>query len=283
MVHESRADKHALAVAWSILIVVATAAAEAPNAAGTHRMGEGWRTNSVSLNGEWEFSPGDGSERAETPEGASRLRWKTVTLPGPFMPWSQEAANETKVIWARRSFRATPAQAQGMAVLRWNRIACGAAAFLNGRKVGENEPTGPFQGIVPAGVLRAGDNQIMLRIRGAAGVPRSRSGNALIPAGFGVGMPEVTDDIWIDFADAAYMKWVLAMPDLAGSRVKIRVTPTGRDRLEDLEIVAQVRSWPDGAVLGTGRTSAWLASTAEPPGGEHFFVEVPMPGFKPWT
>ena len=86
-------------------------------------------------------------------------------------------------------------------MLRWNRIASGAAAFINGQKVGENEPTGPFQVIVPAGVLRPGENQIVLKIRGAAGVRRSQSGNALIPAGFGVGMPEVTDDVWIDFAD----------------------------------------------------------------------------------
>ena len=283
MVHESRARKHAFAVVWSILIVVATATAETPNAIGTHRMWEGWRANSVSLNGEWEFSPGDGNERAETSEGTSRLHWKTVTLPGPFMPWSQEAANETKVIWARRSFRVTATQAQGMAVLRWNRIACGAVAFLNGRKVGENEPTGPFQGIVPAGVLRTGDNQIVLRIRGAAGVPRSRSGNALIPVGFGVGMPEVTDDVWIDFADMAYMKWMLAIPDLAGSRVKIRVTPAGTDRLDDLEIVALVKSWPDGEVLGEGQVPAKLTPSSDPFGGERFFVEVPMPGFKPWT
>jgi hypothetical protein len=48
-------------------------------------------------------------------------------------------------------------------------------------------------------------------------VRRSQSGNALIPAGFGVGMPEVNDDVWIDFADTAYMKWVLALPDLAGN------------------------------------------------------------------
>ena len=48
----------------------------------------------------------------------------------------------------------TPTQAQGLAVLRWNRIACGAVAFINGQKVGENEPTGPFQVIVPPGVLR---------------------------------------------------------------------------------------------------------------------------------
>ena len=49
----------------------------------------------------------------------------------------------------------------------------------------------------------------------------------LIPAGFGVGLPEVTDDVWMDFADTAYMKWILALPDLAQQRVKIRVTPTG--------------------------------------------------------
>ena len=172
---------------------------------------------------------------------------------------------------------------QGLAVLRWNRIACGAAAFINGQKVGENEPTGPFQVIVPAGVLRPGDNQIVLKIRGAAGVPKSRSGHALIPAGFGVGMPEVTDDIWIDFADTAYMKWVLALPDLAGGRVKIRVTPTGSERLDDLKIVAQVKSWPDGKVMGEGQAPARLTPSPDPLGGEHFFVEVPMPGFQPWT
>ncbi len=239
--------------------------------------------NSVLLNGNWEFAPGDGSEQAGTSDGASRLHWKAVVLPGPFMPWSREAANQTKYVWARRSFTVTPAQARGLAVLRWNRIACGAAAFLNGQKVGENEPTGPFQVIVPAGVLRPGDNQIVLRIRGAAGVPKSRSGNALIPAGFGVGMPEVTDDVWMDFADTAYMKWVLALPDLAGSRVKIRVTPAGPDRLDDLRIVAQVKSWPEGMVLGEGRVSARLMPSPDPLGGEHFFVEVPMPGFQPWT
>ncbi len=244
---------------------------------------EGRRADSVLLNGDWEFSTGDGSERAESLDGAGRLHWKAVTLPGPFMPYSQEAANQTKVVWARRSFAVTADQVGGLAVLRWNRIACGAAAFINGRKVGENEPTGPFQVIVPAGVLKPGDNQIVLRIRGAAGVPRSRSGSALIPAGFGVGMPEVTDDVWMDFADAAYMKWVLALPDLAGSRVKIRVTPTGTERLDDLKIVAQVKSWPDEKVMGQGQASARLTPNPDRLAGDHFYVEAPMPGFKPWT
>ena len=247
------------------------------------RESEGSRANSLLLNGAWEWALGEGDEGAETAAGEQKLRWRQVTLPGPFMAWNQEVANQTKFVWARRSFEVTPAQAKGLAVLRWNRIGSGAAAFINGQKVGENEPTGPFQVIVPAGVLRAGENQIVLKIRGAAGVRRSRSGNPLIPAGFGVGMPEVTDDVWIDFADTAYLKRVLALPDLAGSRVKIRVTPTGTQRLDDLKIVAQAKSWPDGKVLGEGQASARLVPDPDPLRGEHFFVEVPMQGFQPWT
>lgn len=244
---------------------------------------EGSRANSVLLNGRWEFAVGDGSEGADTAAGQGTIRWREVKLPGPFMRWSQEAAHQTKYVWARRSFDVTPAQAKSLAVLRWNRIACGAEAFINGRKVGENEPTGPYQALVPTGVLKAGKNQIVLKIRGAAAVRRSHSGNALIPAGFGVGMPEVADDVWIDFAAAAYMKWVLAMPDLAGRRVKIRVTPTGIERLDDLKIVAEVKSWPDGKVMGEGEVPARLVPDSDPLGGEHFFVDVPMLSFQPWT
>ena len=244
---------------------------------------EGQRANSVLLNGQWEFAKGSGDERAETAPGQQKLNWQPVTLPGPFMKWNQEAANQTKCAWARRSFTVAPEQAEGLAVLRWNRIANGAAAFVNGQKVGENEPTGPYQVILPQGVLKAGENQIVLKIRGAAGVRRSKSGNALIPAGFGVGLPEVTDDIWIDFAHSAYMKWVLAMPDLATSRVKIRVTPTGAQRVDGLHIVAQVKPSSAGNVMGTGQTPARLVPDPDPLGGEHFFVEVPMPGFSPWT
>lgn len=244
---------------------------------------EGARQNSVLLNGHWEFARGDGDERAETAAGQRNLPWQPITLPGPFMKWNHEAANQTKFVWARRGFQVTGAQAESLAVLRWNRIACGATAFINGQNVGENEPTGPFQVIVPAGVLKPGDNQIVLQIRGAAGVRRSKSGSALIPAGFGVGMPEVTDDVWIDFADAAYVKWAMALPDVAGSRVKIRVTPTGKTRVDDLKIVAQVKAWPDGKLMGEGHTSARLVPDPDPLGGEHFFVDVPMPGFEPWT
>ena len=248
---------------------------------------EGRRANSVLLNGVWEFALGEGDECAEIPEGQAKLKWQMVTLPGPLMEWSQEAATTIKFVWAKRTFNVSKDQAESLAVLRWNRIALGAIAFINGKKVGENEPTGPYQVILPKGILKPGENEIVLKISGAIGVRKAKSGYFLIPAGFASchrrGMPEVTDDVWIDFSEEVYMKWVLAIPDLAGGKVKIRVTPTGIEQVDDLKITAQVRPWPDGKVLGKGEAYAKLVPEPNPLGGEHFFVEVPMPGFKPWA
>lgn len=131
------------------------------------RESEGSRSNAVLLNGTWQFVRGEGGERCETPDGQKAMQWKDVELPGPFMRYSQEAANETKCVWARRSFTVSATQAAGLAVLRWNRIACGAEAFVNGRKVGENDPTGPYQVILEPGVLKPGENQIVLKARPA--------------------------------------------------------------------------------------------------------------------
>lgn len=247
------------------------------------RVFEGAHANSLLLIGSWEFVVGTGEENAGTATGQRGLGWKPVTLPGSFMPWSNDAVNNTKYVWARRKFQIAKAQSASLAVLRWNRIACGAVAFINGQNVGGNEPTGPYQVIIPKSVLRQGENEIVLKIRGAAAVRRSKSGHALIPAGFGPGLPEVTDDIWIDFAEDTYMKWALAVPDLAHSRVRIRVTPAGLERQDDLQIDAQVMTWPDGKFVGHGKAPARFVPGHDPHGGEHYFVEIPMPGFKSWT
>ena len=248
---------------------------------------EGRRKSSVLLNGVWDFSLGQGDENAETAAGQAALKWKQTSLPGPFMAWDPKAATSIRFVWAKRKFEVTRTQAESLAVLRWNRIAFGATAFINGREVGGNEPTGPYQTILPAKLLQPGTNEIVLRIPGAAGVRKAKSGYFLIPAGFASchrrGIPAVTDDVWIDFAREAYMKWVLAMPDLAGKRVKIRVTPAGMKPIDDMRIAAEVRPWPRGEVVGRGEAPARLVPDPDTLGGEHFYIEVPMPGFKPWT
>ncbi len=265
------------------IAVTAPAAANGSNAHKASSEGEGMRTNSVLLNGDWEYAIGHGDERAESSEGAGRLKWQAVKLPGQFMPWNNEVANNTRFVWTRRTFTVSAAQASSLAVLRWNQISCGAVAFINSRKVGENAPTGPHQVILPAGALRPGENTIVLKVTGAAAVPRAGSGSALIPAGFGPGMPAVQGDVWVDFADTAYMKWILALPDLAGSKVRIRVTLAGVGPAERLTLSAEVRSWPDGRTIGRGETTAAMKPSVDPLGGDHSFVEVPMPDFNPWT
>ena len=67
-------------------------------------------------------------------------------------------------------------QAQNMAVLRWDHIAFGAVAFINGQEVGENEPIGPYQVIIPENVLKAGENEIVLKIASSKGGRRAKSG-----------------------------------------------------------------------------------------------------------
>jgi hypothetical protein len=276
---------------WCLLVMVCVVltesilfASEGGNRSSNPSRGEEMRMNSILLNGQWEYTIGNGDEQAETREGATRLKWQTVTLPGPFMSWNNDVAANTRFVWTRRTFTLSDAQSASLAVLRWNQISCGAEAFVNGRKVGENPPTGPYQVILPAGVLKAGENVIVLKVTGAAAVPKARSGSALIPAGFGPGMPAVHGDVWIDFADTAYMKWILALPDLAASKVRIRVTLTGVEPAEGLTLSAEVRSWPDGQPMGKGETTAVFKPTSDPLGeGEHAYIEVPMPGFKPWT
>jgi len=248
---------------------------------------EGQRANSVLLNGTWQFALGSGDEGGETPEGQAALEWQEVDLPGQFMPWDEEVAKNLAFVWAKRSFSVSEPQARSLAVLRWNRIALGAVAYINGQEVGRNEPTGPYQVIIPEGTLWAGDNEIVLKVAGGAGVRRAESGYFLIPSGFATlhrrGMPAVTDDVWIDFADGAYMKWVLAIPDLSGSQVRIRVTLTGVEPADGLRIEAKVRPWPEGDVIGSGEAEACLTPDPDPLGGEHFTVGVPMPGFRAWT
>lgn len=271
-------------VLYPIFITIWTVVVPAGSMTGkSSSEGEGMRTNSVVLNGDWEFAIHQGDGHSETQEDTVVPNWQAVKLPGPFMAWNQEVVNNTRFVWVRRTFTVSDEQATNLAVLRWNQISNGAVAFINDRKVGDNAPTGPYQVILPAGVLKAGENTIVLKVIGSAAVPRAKSGSALIPSGFGPGMPRVQGDLWIDFADTAYMKWILALPDLSARKVRIRVTTAGVEGAKGVKLNAEVKSWPDGKEIGRGEATVSLKPNIDPLGGESVFVEVPMPGFKEWT
>lgn len=253
------------------------------------------RKNAILLNGQWEFALGDGNERPYAARGDEGLAWQKVMLPGRFVPYSVEATRDIAFAWARRTFTLTPEHAATLsqdgtriAVLRWNRIAHGARAYINGREVGYNEPTGPYQVIVPRGVFNAGENEILLKIAGAAGVRRAKSGHFLFPCGqiWGPSRPElvgVMQDVWIDFSDRAYMKWILAIPRVKEKCVTIRVTPVALQSLEDLDIDVTIRPWRANEGIGYGECRAQASVVTDPLDGEHFCVDVPLTDFAPWT
>lgn len=251
---------------------------------------EGRRADSVLLNGDWQYVVGDGNEAADTAAGQDKLTWLAAKLPGQFVPFVQGPNRPIppKLIWSKRTFEVSAQQAGKLAVLRWNQINFGAVAYINGQKVGENAPTGPYQVVLPKGVLKAGENTIVLKVLGAASVAKGGSGFILIPAGFAsssanpTGVPAVLDDVWIDFADTAYIKWALSLPDLAASKVAIRVTPTGPEAVDDMKVAVQVK-FSDGNEIGRGAATTKYKPDPDPLGGEHTTVEVPMPSFKPWT
>ena len=77
---KSRIGIYFSAVVLVGMTAAAIAAADRSNAPRTSSEGEGMRTNSVLLNGDWEYSTGDGNEHAETPDGARRLGERVARL-----------------------------------------------------------------------------------------------------------------------------------------------------------------------------------------------------------
>ena len=252
---------------------------------GQHSLREG----ALSLNGTWECALGTGAERAWTRQGEAGLEWHATTVPGNNLDATGADINKIEFAWARRDFTLTAQQAQQLAILYWDFVTLGASVYINGQFVGHNEPVGPYQVIIPQGVLRAGKNQIVMKVTGYAGVAKGASGKPLIPTGQliawgGLREPGIREDIWIDFAHTAYMKWILAIPDLANSRVTIRVTPDGLSTAGNLSLDVTVRTWQGGQLFSQASGPvADLVPDADPLGGTHSYLEVPMAGFRAWT
>ena len=247
------------------------------------------RAGALSLNGTWECALGTGTRRAWTRQGQAGLAWHTTTVPGNNLDTTGANINNIEFAWARRDFTLTAQQAQQLAILYWDFVTLGASVYINGQLVGHNEPVGPYQVMIPQGVLQAGTNQIVMKVAGYSGVAKGASGKPLIPTGQliawgGLKEPGIREDIWIDFADTAYMKWILAIPDLANSQVTIRVTPDALSNASNLSVDVTVSTWPEGRLFSRASGPvADLVPDADPLGGTHSYLDVPMTGFQTWT
>jgi hypothetical protein len=247
------------------------------------------RSGALSLNGTWEAALGTGAELGWTPAGQALLTWNAVDVPSNNLDTTGANINNIQFVWARRDFTLTTQQAQQLAIIYWEHITFSPSVYINGQFLGYYEPMGPFQMIIPPTMLQSGTNQIVIKVAGFDGLAKSASDWPLIPTGKVVAWngskePAIREDIWIDFADTAYMKWILAIPDLANSEVTIRVTPDALNVVNNLSLDVTIRTWPAGVLFSQASGPvADLVPDPNPLGGTHSYLVVPMPGFQAWT
>ncbi|MCC7408668.1 MAG: hypothetical protein IT442_11400 [Phycisphaeraceae bacterium] len=230
----------------------------------------------LRLEGAWEIAR-SGVDATVDGIGA----WEAVQLPGQFLPGLTGPEHEkVEVIWARRRFELTAAQAASGVSLRWGGVRFGAKVWFNGVFVGEHEPIGPYGMLLPRESLRAGTNELVLRVPGWAGVRRSASGFTLAPSGsakefWGAKAIGIFEGIWLEFFHAVHLRGVLPLPDVDKRSVTLRLWLEG-ELPTDVKATVQVRLKGQSAIAGEGSADVHGVDGVTS-------VTVSLPGAKLWS
>lgn len=187
-----------LAIVCAGVIAAASGAASASNTSKTLHDWEGRHANSILLNSEWQACADLLSDDYPAMISSGRT-WQTVTVPA--RKWPTDALNEAAAVWVQRTVVIPNHLAGYEGVLRWGRVHWGAKSWVNGVAVGESPVTCPYEVALPAGLLHAGSNLVVLRVGGWSSVAK-RNGVPLIPADFSdFGGPRpgaIFGDAWVD-------------------------------------------------------------------------------------
>lgn len=252
----------------------------------------------VSLNGRWESLAIDGDREVWRPEVARGLGpWRAVTVPGVVVPGLSARGRQrwrpAKIpfVWVRRMFAVDRRRALRDAVLKWNGIRYGATVWMNGKLVAQHTPMGPHTVLLPRRLLRVGNNGILLKIPGYEGIPKGKSGFPLLPTGFaptrwgeGLRNQDIYDDIWIEFYERAYMKRILAMPDVEKGTVTFRVwLDAAEEPPAKIDLVAQVKLARRRPGLEKGSGSSGRGQVEVEGGESPVDIRVPITKVRPWT
>jgi hypothetical protein len=238
----------------------------------------------LSLEGPWEVLREHADADIFQPDVAKKVEgWQVVTIPGSLVPGlDQKAHAQVNGVWARRSLSLSKHQAGQDIVLKWGSVRYGAIAWLNGQEITSYAPMGPHTVLLPKGLLHEGENQLLLKVPGWAGLPKSKSNRPLIPTGSGTQGwgrkdPGIFEGIWLEFYDRAYMKQVLAMPDVKAGKVTFRIWFDSAGQMpEKVDLVAQVMG-------EDGEKPAGKAKATVPLGKSSVEITVPIKGVKAWT
>jgi sialate O-acetylesterase len=117
----------------------------------------------------WRSQTGDAVGSEPWISGAA-LKWEPVPSLAFWDSWGPEWARHVGAIWAERTVTLTAAEAKQAATLGLSAVDDIDQTFVNGVAVGGlNDPANPRSYPVPAGVLKAGDNRIVIYVRNAWG------------------------------------------------------------------------------------------------------------------
>jgi sialate O-acetylesterase len=113
----------------------------------------------------WRAQTGDAPGR-EPWNSRVGLSWKPVPSLTYWDSWGPDWNKHIGAIWAERILTLTPAEARQAATLSLSAIDDVDQTFVNGVAVGGlNDPANPRSYAVPAGVLKPGDNRIVVYVR----------------------------------------------------------------------------------------------------------------------
>jgi len=244
--------------------------------------------DAINLNGPWQSLPDHEDAPIWQPETGDQLTgWQPTEVPGPLLKGlASKEQQGVKCVWARREFAVDAVQASRLAVLKWNGIRFGPTIWINGQKVAAHTAVGPATYLLPPGLLKEGVNRIVVRAPGWAGVMKSKSGYPLIPTGastqsWGSKMAAIFDDIWVEFYQRAYMKWLLAMPSLKRQQVVVRIWFDSAVDLPDAIDLQATLQPPEAA--GVQPSTMRITGAKLHQRGQSVDFTIPIQGPLPWT
>ncbi|MFN4227817.1 MAG: glycoside hydrolase family 2 protein [Candidatus Ratteibacteria bacterium] len=242
--------------------------------------------STLSLNGNWQFLIENESDNYDYSDIFKIKNWDSLSI--PTISIEQVDLDKTKRIWLKKNFIINEGMMKKNAVLKWQRIYYGADVWINGEKIGGNFLVSPYSIVIPKGLLKSGENSIILSVNAWKSVPRSKSGFPLIPTGasifnWGSKKPYI-EDIWIEFYDKIHLQKILTFPDIDSKKVKFKLWfdfDIENDLTGDVLISINVKPWKDTSTIsGTSKKILSANSLKENSGVE---IEVPIKNMKLWS
>lgn len=242
----------------------------------------------INLAGTWYLaaSSAESCDEAAPPQDVSV--WKAIELPNyALVPDEVESGLDSPYqqgpcAWVRITFRLTPEQAGMNAVFRWEFIKWGFEAFVNGQPIGATELYSPGAMRIPAGTLREGENELLLKLRNWNSLPRGGKLDwPLIPAGSGVfswggKTSGVFGDVKLDLYQDVRIRSVVLRPDIAGRKVTAAIRCETVGEWEELRATVTILDVGGDQIASAARS--FHSSDAQ-----EVLVHVPLEGFALWT